>query len=54
MSPYAAIVATFPANVAVEINHAAGVVAFRIAGNRVSVAAEIERIGAHSRRWRCR
>jgi hypothetical protein len=43
---YAAIIDAFPADVAVEIDHAAGVVNFRVAGNRVSVAAEVERIGA--------
>lgn len=43
---YAAIIEAFPASVAVKIDHAAGIVNFRIAGNSVSVAAEVERIGA--------
>jgi hypothetical protein len=43
---YAAIIDAFPADVAVEIDNAAGVVAFRIAGNRVSVMSEVERIAA--------
>lgn len=46
MPTYAAIIEAFPASVAVEIDHAAGVVAFRIAGNSVSVAAEVDRIAA--------
>jgi hypothetical protein len=45
-SPYEAIVAAFPADVAVEIDHAVGVVSFRIAGNRVSVMSEVDRISA--------
>lgn len=56
MSPYAAIVETFPASVAVErrCDRLGDVVTFRIAGEaRLSVAAEIERIAelSHERAW---
>ena len=41
---YTAIVEAFPANVAVEIDGHAGVVNFRVVGNRVAVQAEVDRI----------
>jgi hypothetical protein len=44
MSAYAAIIEAFPATVVVELK--GGVASFRIAGNRVSVGAEMDRIGA--------
>ena len=46
MSAYDAIVAAFPADVAVKIDHAARVIAFRIAGNLVAVKSERDRIVA--------
>jgi len=42
--PYPAIVEALPANVAVEIDRDAGVVNFRVVGNRVAVQAEVDRI----------
>jgi hypothetical protein len=41
---YTAIVEALPANVAVEIDRDAGVVNFRVVGNRVAVQAEVDRI----------
>jgi hypothetical protein len=41
---YTTIVEAFPANVAVEIDGHAGVVNFRIVGNRVAVQAAVDRI----------
>ena len=42
--PYTAIVEASQANVAVEIDRDAGMVNFRVVGNRVSVQAELDRI----------
>jgi hypothetical protein len=41
---YNAIIEAFPANVAVDLDRDAGVVNFRVAGNRVAVEAELDRI----------
>jgi hypothetical protein len=44
IEPYLAIVQTFPAEVTTEIDRDAGIINFRVAGTRVSVTAEVERI----------